>query len=414
MKKLINEIVAFWNHQFQDFPCVSKAIFISCLPGTKTNLFRLLISSEATQIRVQPYYLDKSQHKNLLDESNYIIEQSSLDGSIEIRVDDQDPPLMDGIVLECINKPLDPVAVVCLQASDKDRKSWTVCYNSLDRQKLLISALSNKILRTKTESSVDLLRFVSAMIYGQTDLASAIYEQGKHLKFYRDQLQGIVQRFDRQINSHGIKRTFQYWSSDQKHAYLDSTRLMIAVLTAGFKNTCIGFGAVLGLHRDNELIAHDDDIDVLIALDQSTRLNLPDALDLVEAHLTRHGYKVEGVFFSHLWVRTPEGHRVDVFIGLIEDNGKLSFYPSARRTLTYDSVFPAKVTAFCGIDLPFPNDPLEYLDRTYGHDWKQPDSQFKHPWDRSAYLDLDGPRRKPALLIRGELANRHQPLAKSL
>jgi hypothetical protein len=158
------------------------------------------------------------------------------------------------------------------------------------------------------------------------------------------------------------------------------------------------------MERDSELIGHDDDIDILVALSIETATNLPDALGMVESYLLQHSFKIEGVFFSHLWVRTPLGERVDVFVGLIENNDCMSFYPSARHSLLYGQVFPAQISELCGVKLPFPRLQEEYLRHTYGENWRQPNSGFAHPWDRSSYSDLDGPRRIPAKRTRGEIA----------
>jgi len=166
---------------------------------------------------------------------------------------------------------------------------------------------------------------------------------------------------------------------------------------------CLGFGAALGLRRDQDLIGHDDDLDILVALPQKEFPSLPAGLSRIEKHLRDNGFKIEGGFFSHLWVRHPDGERCDVFVGLIEDDGRLSFYPSARNSLETDILFPAIRHDLLGQNLPFPRELDEYLLRTYGPGWMIPDIKFEHPWDRSQFKDLDGPRSVPALMTRGEM-----------
>ena len=160
----------------------------------------------------------------------------------------------------------------------------------------------------------------------------------------------------------------------------------------------------MGLVRDKDLIDHDDDIDIVVALPLAAVKNLPNALNLVASFLQKNNYKIEGVFFGHLWVRTLLGDRVDVFIGLIENDFQLSIYPSSRKNLTYKDVFPTKDFNLYDIKLPFPKSPQEYLRKTYGQSWQEPNINFNHPWDRLSYADLDGPRKIPATITRGELA----------
>jgi hypothetical protein len=406
MDSLISEVSVLWEHEFSDVPCLNQEIYVNALADTCPRRWKLLLSQAGTPWRISPFTKSEKSECIALDEAHYNITIDPQDGSICIDISEKYDGYISGLSLQCMDNPVAPVQVLAMQSDSSHAESWTVCYNSLDRQNALIKKLTVVIGASKHQERKYLSHFLNNLIEGQENLALAIYEKTESLRNSRSALQNLVARFHRQLNAHGMKRTFQFWSDAQKTSYLRGSQMMIDVLTQKFPDTCIGFGAVLGLERDADLIAHDDDIDILVAMKISSVKNLPNALSSVGTHLQRHGYKIEGVFFSHLWVRTTLGDRVDVFVGLIEDKGSLSFYPSARHSLQYGQVFPAEMADLYTLRLPFPRLRKEYLRQTYGDSWEQPSISFSHPWDRLSYEDLDAPRRIPAIKTRGEMARR--------
>lgn len=404
MEVLIRQVSLLWANEFPDIPCLTQKIEINALTDTSPIKFKILLSSVGTTLRIEPFTRHEISGFKSLMEEHYSITMDDKDGSLLIDISDKFDGKVSGFSLQCLETPLDPMKIVALQCDFDMPDLWTVCYNSLDRKTSLLKKLYLLISKSSNQAGVNLLKFIYSIFEGKEGIALAIYEKTIELRQNQSMLQPLVSRFHRQLNAHGMKRTFQFWSTEQKQAYLHGSQILIKVLTNKFPNTCIGFGAALGLERDADLIGHDDDIDILVALPLKTTKHLPNALSLVGTHLQKHNFKIEGVFFSHLWVRTPLGERVDVFVGLIEDNERMSFYPSERHSLLYGQVFPAKMSDLYGVNLPFPRLQKEYLRQTYGENWTLPNSRFAHPWDRSTYSDLDGPRRTPAIRTRGEMS----------
>jgi len=385
-----------WRSEYPDIPMVRQAIDAHCPEDAHPSAFRLLVSAASPSLSIRPF----GPGRQYLDESAYRLSLEEGTGAIRVDIED-DTVQVTGLTIQNTQAPETSTQWVCMHNGQAEPDNWVVFHNSIERRNQLLQSIGNML----TQSSPDLLllNFIQTMLHGEYAKALKLVEDNAVLQQHKGSLNLIAEKFERELNGHGMKKTFRYWSLDEKSAYLQSAAVLTDLLMKKFANTALGFGAVLGFQRDADLIGHDDDIDILVALPHPETLSLPKALDKVAIYLDHHGYKIEGVFFSHLWVRTPQGHRMDVFVGLIEADGQMSFYPSARRSLRTEDVFPAEPVTFMGSTLPFPVHRQNYLRKTYGSDWESPDAHFAHPWDRTAYQDLDAPRRRPAILTRGEL-----------
>lgn len=208
----------------------------------------------------------------------------------------------------------------------------------------------------------------------------------------RQQVTKAILDLQQQVwNAHGIAKPFKYWSFDEKAAYLAQVKELVDDLQRLSENVCLGFGFVLAHVRDGDFIPHDDDVDVLIAFDRTKVLSIGAGLQQLESHLAASGYLVSGSGFSHRWVMKANwdwSHPyVDVFVGLIE-SGRVSWFPSERNLLEMQDVFPSLRVNQFGVECPIPRNPLRYLELTYGSGWRNPDPEFGHPWDQSAYADI--------------------------
>jgi hypothetical protein len=396
MKAKILGLEQAWRSQYPDIPMVRQAIDAHCPEDAHPSAFRLLVSAASPTLSIRPF----GPGRQYLDESAYCLSLEEATGAIRVDIED-DTVQVTGLTVQNTQAPETSTQWVCMHNARAEPDNWVVFHNSIERRNQLLESIGNMLTHSSTDQL--LLNFIQTMLHGEYAKALNLVENNAALQQHKASLNLLAEKFERELNAHGMKRTFRYWSLDEKSAYLQAAAELTDLLEKKFQNTALGFGAVLGFQRDADLIGHDDDIDILVALAHPETPNLPKALDKVAIYLDHHGHKIEGVFFSHLWVRTPQGHRMDVFVGLIEADGQMSFYPSARRSLRKQDVFPAEHFAFMGSTLPFPACREDYLCKTYGSGWRSPDAQFAHPWDRSAYQDLDAPRRQPAILTRGEL-----------
>jgi hypothetical protein len=285
--------------------------------------------------------------------------------------------------------------------SSLDNVSWEEIYNHSNRISSYYNNIINSIKHSKTFSDFnqfsliyDCSRILGSFLQqqfleGTAILSSMTYITPEEILEIRKGFnQTILPCFERQLSGHGITKPFKYWSDNEKRNYLIQANKLINDLSELSNFVCIGFGSVLGYIRDSSLIDHDDDIDIIIAFDVQECHTISKALERLTNHLTGLGYNVSGNHFSHRWVKGKNmGAICDVFVGIKEED-KVSWFPSHRKNLLIDDVFPPLNVEMLNIFIPIPAKPIEYLEATYGKSWNIPDTNFNHPWNRNEYSDI--------------------------
>jgi hypothetical protein len=199
-----------------------------------------------------------------------------------------------------------------------------------------------------------------------------------------------LSRYELEWTSHGVRRSFRFWTPKQQQDYLKFTLDVITALRTITPNVCLGFGSVLSVVRDHVLMPHDDDLDVLIGFDPDQAATHAEGRQLVRDCLQASGYQVTGGMKSYQWIARPSGGpRLDVFIGVFEGE-RISWYPGKRGALTRAMMFPPGSSEFLGHQVPVPNRPEDYLEQIYGPGWTRPDPNFRHSWQPEQYADIAG------------------------
>jgi hypothetical protein len=193
---------------------------------------------------------------------------------------------------------------------------------------------------------------------------------------------------DRELEwtSHGIRRSFRFWSEREKRAYVAFAMELVADLRELTDNVCLGFGSVLSVVRDHDLIPHDDDLDVIIGFEPDQAAKITNAIDLIEGFLRDKGYTVSGRPTAHRLVTKPGQTKVDVFVGIFEGDS-ISWYPGRHGVLRREMIFPAREVSFLGTDCAVPAHPETYLQQVYGPGWSTPDPNFRHSPQPGAYAN---------------------------
>ena len=181
-------------------------------------------------------------------------------------------------------------------------------------------------------------------------------------------------------SGHGVWKSFRFWSLAEKVEYLHWANEVVRSLKKITPYVTFGFGSVLGFVRENDFIPHDDDMDLLVALPATESSTFAEAKKLLMDHVAREGFNVYNENMTHF---TSE--RVDVFIGFIESNESVSWFPSKSGNLKLTDVFPTSTIEILKVPVEIPGKPEHYLEVTYGPNWRDPDSNWKHPWDQGQY-----------------------------
>lgn len=190
--------------------------------------------------------------------------------------------------------------------------------------------------------------------------------------------------------NHGIRRSFRFWSEKQKSDYVARSLEMVDLLRHEMTpHVCFGFGSVLGMIRDGDMIAHDDDMDLIMALPARRGLTFRKVLENLRTLLEKNDFVVPNLNnMSHLTTTRKGGAGTDIFIGFIDPDRRISWFPSRRGILSFSDVFPVRRMSFYDHDCPIPRDPLKYLEATYGPDWRTPIPNWNHDWDARQYRDF--------------------------
>ncbi|RWC32696.1 hypothetical protein [Mesorhizobium sp.] len=190
--------------------------------------------------------------------------------------------------------------------------------------------------------------------------------------------------------NHGILGTFRFWNFQDKAEYLrranEIANLVMAEITP---HVCFGFGSVLGYVRGRDFIPHDDDMDLIIALPTRADIKYSTVKQSLKEVFEREGYRVVGdENLSHLTVARGEFAGTDIFIGFVDPDDSVSWFPSRRGISRFAEVFPAQWVNWFGVDCPMPADPEKYVAAVYGEDWREPIANWNHPWDDTEYRDF--------------------------
>jgi hypothetical protein len=397
---LVNQALELWDQEFSDIPFLRQSISLSTSPfGFSAHNWRLYIQGDAANYEIQALC-----DLRPICESMFSVKVSPGDSAIIVSVN---PLLIGDITLTVHQNGAKKVAQILCLAMPVDSNEYIVIYNSKDREKCLLQKLHMILYSNPDTSSSYLLDALTELVNANISGLLRRIELNERSRRLSSILKPFLKKYELQYNAHGLKRTFSFWSPFEKIDYINSVvELMNFLEEIAPNSVSLGFGAVLGQIRDNDLVPHDDDLDVLVAFDSNEVSTISYGLEIIKDKLNNSSWSVQGRFFSHLWVGLPNGRRVDVFVGLREKNDFLSFYPSSRHSLKWTDVFPAKSQSLCGISVLMPADQERYLAATYGLDWKTPKVNFSHPWDRKQYLDIAGISKTPIITTRGEINTR--------
>ena len=199
----------------------------------------------------------------------------------------------------------------------------------------------------------------------------------------------VLKERKKEWTGHGINRTFRFWSEAEKQDYLRFTVQVLDALASKY-DACLGYGSVLSIVRDGDLVPHDDDLDIIVSMRRDSIASYKAGLAEVEKFLTDSGFSVRGDYVAHRHV-TNGRFFLDVFFGL-EDGRHVSWHPGPREVMLKESVFPAKTETLFGIDCLVPKDSEAYLATVYGENWRTPLPGWTHDFDPTKYADWFWPK----------------------
>ena len=182
----------------------------------------------------------------------------------------------------------------------------------------------------------------------------------------------------REVSSHGIKRTFRFWTEAEQAAAVERLQAPRAALVAAGHEVFLGYGALLGFVRDGALIPHDDDLDLIVLQDESQ----PGGVAAMAAILAASGFKTEAKspFNLHVHRAGQPGTVCDLFLARREGEAAV-FHPARQPRVPLAAILPLRPTQMFGHPIAVPANVFVVLEAFYGPGWRKPDPNFFHEWD---------------------------------
>jgi hypothetical protein len=274
-------------------------------------------------------------------------------------------------------------------------QDWSVVYDAAERGAELdreLAALASAPRHAGEERDLTraLLPVVAKTLLGDYRAARIALEKldalsSEDIRAFKQVInEAVLNDRSREWTVHGAKRSFRFWGEQEKVDYVEFAAKLAGELKELTPHTCFGFGAALCTVRDGDLIPHDDDLDLIVGFEPDEAATLPEGLRRIEEFLRPRGYTVSGKHVAHRGVKIDGGQPVDVFVGLFRGD-TISWYPGAFGALNRQIMYPTSDGTLLGVTCPLPRNPLIYLERLYGADWRHPDPGFTHTWNPAPY-----------------------------
>ena len=388
-----------WDNDYPDVPWYGQDLFVPVLEDIRSDTFEFLFENVSKLPQIELVWRS-TEESAAPGRGQFEIKPASDGFGLILKTLDSDSSEFRGFRIR--QQGVITQGRAALIQYDRTHGDWVVVYNTLDRVRELQKTLANPLYVC---GNGELVVLVDLLLKQQSKLAGQLIDSRPDLQSLLKNHEWLTDRFRLTYTSHGLKKTFKHWSLPEIQTYLNEALDIVHALKGLSPNVCLFGGVALGWQRQRAVLDHDDDLDILIALEKDVYHDIGAALERVAMVLQTAGWKITGKFFNHLWVKTRSSaaETLDVFIGLIEDD-RVSCYTLPRKGLDFQRMFPALEYPLHELSVPLPRDMEHYLEVNFGASWRVPDPGFQSNWDRRRYADIAGKRSYIPMMTRGEVA----------
>ncbi len=135
-------------------------------------------------------------------------------------------------------------------------------------------------------------------------------------------------------------------------------------------------GTLLGIVREGDLIAHDDDFDAGYFSRETTAEAVRDEMFAIIRIMREAGLRARPAHTRRFFKVGPGSSKLDFFPSWFE-NGHVWMPNSQMMSATADLMHPPREAEFLGRKVWLPNQPEAYLALHYGETWRTPDKHYR-------------------------------------
>lgn len=140
----------------------------------------------------------------------------------------------------------------------------------------------------------------------------------------------------------------------------------------------ITYGVLLGITREGDFIANDDDLDVAFFSSRTSVEEVKKQMIAIVRGLAADGWAVSVNPSRRMFKVDVKGFELDCFAGW-EEEGRVWMHNTTSFVGDGSIFAPARRMAFKGIDVLLPNRPEVFLEGVYGSGWRTPDPGYQAP-----------------------------------
>lgn len=258
----LESILDTWDTHFSDVPWVEQPVLVPVDSSLSTRKFQFVLENTGDVPEFELIGRDSRGSPNVVN--HHFTVQAVPDGfGVILTLSDDVLPQFSDIRVRQRGTPRN-ARLVCLQYDD-DKHEWLVIYNTFDRTKHLLSTIEPMLSRLYGDELIVLIR---ALLSREIKRADALLHIRPRIRAEMKELSRLLAKFSLETTSHGLKRTFRFWTEVELQSYLEEAVDAANAITDLTSTVCLFGGIALGWQRHGSVLAHDDDVDILIALER--------------------------------------------------------------------------------------------------------------------------------------------------
>ena len=192
--------------------------------------------------------------------------------------------------------------------------------------------------------------------------------------------QNFGDKSDWTLTRHGLEPSQLRSRADD---FLNHMGQVCAHLADLSRNPILAYGTLLGAIRDQDFIAHDDDVDLLYRLNAKSQADADVEVNTVVEYFRQHGFgpiRFPGTLNVQI-IAPSTGVAVDIFPYWVnDDTAFLHMEKMLVRGIPLELLEPSSRIRFYEKEFGAPANPEGFLLARYGEGWNVSDQFFEWPW----------------------------------